>query len=234
MTVVFSLGVHLMTLMFLVLIPLIYTEALPVSQIRNYFLTAPPSAPPPPAMHAVRIIGVERHVTEVHPNQIQVPSEIPPIAARIFDEGPPVSPPAASPDGIPGVPGGSPQGAVPRWLPRMWPAPAPPPPAPRTEPLKPIRIPVSGGVQQAKLIYAPIPVYPLLAKQNHIQGAVVLEAIISKDGTIQDVQVESGHPFLVPAAIEAVKQWRYRPTLLNGQPVEVITTITVNFKLGGN
>jgi protein TonB len=90
---------------------------------------------------------------------------------------------------------------------------------------------VGGNVQQAMLIRQPKPVYPPLAKQARIQGVVRLNAIIGKDGTIQNLQVATGHPLLVPAALDAVKQWVYKPTLLNGEPVEVITQIDVNFTL---
>ena len=77
------------------------------------------------------------------------------------------------------------------------------------------------------------PVYPVLARQSGIQGVVVLHAIIDRDGRVSELRVISGHPLLVKAAIDAVNQWRYQPTLLNGQPVEVETTITVSFVLGG-
>ena len=77
------------------------------------------------------------------------------------------------------------------------------------------------------------PNYPPIAKAVRIQGAVILHAIISREGTIQNLQVISGHPMLVKAAMEAVKQWRYRPYVLNGQPVEVETQVTVNFVLAG-
>ena len=76
-----------------------------------------------------------------------------------------------------------------------------------------------------------MPVYPPLAKQARIQGTVRLNAIISRDGTIQNLQLVSGHPLLAPAALAAVKQWVYEPTLLNGEPVEVVTVIDVNFTL---
>jgi protein TonB len=78
------------------------------------------------------------------------------------------------------------------------------------------------------------PDYPYPAKTAHVQGAVVLAAIISKAGTIEDLRVLSGHPMLVAAAIKAVSQWRYRPYILNGEPVEVETQITVNFTLSSN
>jgi protein TonB len=72
-----------------------------------------------------------------------------------------------------------------------------------------------------------------MARQARIQGAVLLEAVIAKDGSIENLHVISGHPMLSSAAVEAVKQWRYRPYTLNGQPVEVETQITVNFRLSG-
>jgi protein TonB len=113
-------------------------------------------------------------------------------------------------------------------------APPPPPPPVKKEEPKPVtpqRIRVGGNVQQAKLVRQPKPVYPPLAKQARISGVVRLNAIISKDGTIQNLSVISGHPLLVPSAMEAVKQWVYAPTLLNGEPVEVVTQIDVNFTL---
>jgi protein TonB len=90
---------------------------------------------------------------------------------------------------------------------------------------------VGGNVQAANLIRKVVPVYPPLAKQARIQGTVRFQAIIGKDGTIQNLQLVSGHPLLVSAAQQAVSQWVYRPTLLNGDPVEVVTTIDVNFTL---
>jgi protein TonB len=93
------------------------------------------------------------------------------------------------------------------------------------------QIHVSTGVQAAKLIAQVTPVYPTLAKQARVTGTVRLTAIIGRDGAIRNLQVMSGHPLLTPVALEAVKQWRYQPTLLNGEPVEVITQIDVNFTL---
>jgi protein TonB len=95
----------------------------------------------------------------------------------------------------------------------------------------PQRVHISQGVSKGLLLYRIEPTYPPLARQAHIQGVVVLTAIIDKDGNIQNLQVVSGHPFLTPAAIEAVKQWRYKPFLLNGQPLEVETAVTVTFQL---
>jgi protein TonB len=95
----------------------------------------------------------------------------------------------------------------------------------------PARIRVGGGVQQNMLISQPPPVYPPLAKQAGVQGVVKLSATIAKDGTMQHLEVISGHPLLIPAAMDAVQQWVYKPTLLNGQPVEVVTQIDVTFTL---
>jgi len=107
---------------------------------------------------------------------------------------------------------------------------APPPkPEPKKEPAKPLR--VGGAVQAANIVHRVNPPYPALAKQARISGVVKLEGVIAKDGTIQRLRLVSGHPLLANAALEAVKQWRYRPTLLNGEAVEVIAPIDVNFIL---
>ena len=101
----------------------------------------------------------------------------------------------------------------------------------RTTPETPI-LKVSEGVEQAQLITRVEPQYPILARQTRTQGTVFLHAIISREGRITSLDVVSGHPLLVRAALDAVRQWRYRPTLLNGEPVEVETSITVIFRLG--
>jgi protein TonB len=90
---------------------------------------------------------------------------------------------------------------------------------------------VSTGVMEGLLIRRVEPVYPPLARSTRTQGPVLLTALISKEGRVEELQVVSGHPFLAKAALDAVRQWRYRPYLLNGQPVEVQAQITVNFVL---
>jgi protein TonB len=107
-----------------------------------------------------------------------------------------------------------------------------PPPATIRKPEENRPVKMSEGVVQAQLISRVEPRYPALAQQIKLQGAVVLHAIISRDGRITALDVVSGHPLLVKAALDAVQQWRYHPTLLNGEPVEVDTTITVIFRLG--
>jgi protein TonB len=88
-------------------------------------------------------------------------------------------------------------------------------------------------MMEGNLIYKVQPIYPSLARSARIQGSVLLRAIISRNGTIENLNVISGHPMLVGAAIDAVRQWRYRPYILNDEPVEVETQVTVNFSLSG-
>ncbi len=97
----------------------------------------------------------------------------------------------------------------------------------------PQRVRVSQGVTQGMVLHRVQPTYPPLARTARVQGSVVLAAVIGKDGTIQNLHVLSGHPLLTQAALDAVKQWRYRPYILNGEPVEVDTQVTVNFTLSG-
>jgi len=106
--------------------------------------------------------------------------------------------------------------------------------APRDAGSMPQRIRVGGNVESANLLKRVNPVYPPLAKQARIQGTVSLTAIIGADGSVQNLELISGHPLLAQAAMEAVKQWLYKPTLLNLNPVEVITQIDVNFTLAGD
>jgi protein TonB len=89
-------------------------------------------------------------------------------------------------------------------------------------------------MDEGDLVHKVLPVYPPLARSARIQGQVLLQALISKQGVIENLKVISGHPMLVPAAKDAVRQWRYRPYVLNNEPVEVETQITVNFTLAGN
>jgi protein TonB len=95
----------------------------------------------------------------------------------------------------------------------------------------PKRLRIAGEAQAAKLVKSNTPSYPILAKRARIEGTVRLQAFISKDGTVQKVEVMSGHAVLAQAAVEAVQQWRYKPTELNGETVEVVTNIDVVFKL---
>jgi len=211
----------------LVLIPLIYTEALPKAQLMT-LLVAPPPPPPPPPPPAAAPVRVIRRVTA--DDIMRAPTVIPKTIAVIKDEPDvPQSAAVGVVGGVPGgMPGGTPGGVLGSILSSAAVAPPPPPPPQSTTPK---RIRVGGNVEQAKLIFKPVPEYPPLAKVARIQGVVRLEAIISRDGTVQDLKVLSGHPLLVKSALEAVQRWRYQPTLLNGEPVEIVTEIDVNFTL---
>jgi protein TonB len=161
------------------------------------------------------------------------PKEIPKQVAIITED------PAAftlSQSTVGGVPGGVPGGAIGGTFGGIGaapppPPPPPPPPAPKAPPKEVGPRPIGGKIAEANRIKTVNPTYPQLAKQARIQGDVKFTAIISKDGTIQKLELVSGNPLLVQAAREAVVQWVYRPTMLNGEAVDVITDITVHFTL---
>jgi protein TonB len=208
----------------LILIPLIYTDALPKTQLMT-FLVAPPPPPPPPPPPAAAPPKVVKIQSEVINGQLRTPTKIPDKVQMIKEEEAPPDLGGVS-GGVPGgVPGGSAGGVMGSILSSTNVA------VPKVA--TPQRVRVSTGVATGLLIRKVTPNYPQLAKQARIQGAVVLQAEISKDGTIQNLQLISGHPMLAPAAIEAVKQWRYKPYLLNGEPVAVETQVVVNFSLSG-
>ncbi len=229
-TIVVSFIFQALLIGVMILIPLIYTEALPKQQLLT-FLVAPPPPPPPPPPPAAAPIKVVKVVRELDDGRLTAPKEIPKEIAMIKEEDlpPPVS--AGVVGGVPGgMAGGSPGGVIGGII-SSTPVAPPPPPPPKPVEAAPKRIRVGGQVQSAMAISRPNPVYPPLAKQARIQGTVRLEAEISKTGTIESLKVVSGHPLLVQAALDAVKQWRYKPTILNNEPVAVATTIDVNFTL---
>ncbi len=208
----------------MILYPIIMMEALPQGQLTS-FLVAPPPPPPPPPPPAPQIRRIKRNVTV--DDLMRAPTEIPDEIAEIDDEPVPVAT-AGVVGGVAGGISGGQIGGVIGGIIDPFGAPPPPP-----KPVAPKRIRVGGNVQSAKLISKPTPIYPPLAKMARIRGTVRLQAVVSRSGTIKDLQVLSGHPLLVKAALDAVQRWRYQPTLLNGEPVEVITTIEVNFSLTG-
>jgi len=210
----------------LVLYPLLVVEGLPKSSLM-VSLTAPPPPPPPPPPPAAAPPKVPVHRVTVE-DIMKAPTVIPKTIRQVKDE--PEPPPQVAVGVVGGVPGGVPGGTAGGVLGGIIGSNAPPPPPP-PKAATPKRIRVGGQVESAKLIFKPQPEYPPLAKMARIQGTVRLEAIISKDGTIQDLKVIQGHPLLVKAALEAVQRWRYQPTLLNGDPVEVVTEIDVNYTL---
>lgn len=235
-TVILSFILQIVGITVMVLIPLIYTDTLPKAQLTSFLVAPPPPPPPPPPPAATPPPKVVKVVPrQFDAGRLMAPKVIPKDIAMIKEEELP--PPAGAAGVVGGVPGGVPGGAaggVIGGIIGSVPSAAPPPPPVKKEepkPATPQRIRVGGNVQAANLVRKVTPNYPPLAKQARVQGTVKFQAIIGKDGTIQNLQLVSGHPLLVPAATDAVKQWLYKPTLLNGEPVEVITQIDVNFTL---
>ena len=210
----------------MILIPLIYTEALPKQQLMTLLVAPPPPPPPPPPAAPVQVVKVVQ--TDIENGQLRTPTKIPQKVAMIKEEEapPPVSNMGGVVGGVPGgVPGGQMGGVIGGILSSS------PMNAPKIA--TPQRVRLSQGVTEGNLLNKVTPVYPEIAKRARIQGVVVLQAVISKQGTIENLRVVSGHPMLTQSALDAVRQWRYRPYLLNGEPVEVETQITVNFNLSG-
>src|SRR5207302_5386957 len=203
----------------LVLLPLIFTEALPKQQLMTFLVAPPPPPPPTPPPAATPVRVVKQIQSELVNGQLRTPTKIPQKVQMIKEEEapPPVMASSGVVGGVPGgVPGGQ-MGGVIGGIISSTPVAVP-------HVATPQRVRVSAGVTNGLLVKRVQPPYPSLARQARIQGTVVLQAEISKTGDIQNLRLISGHPMLAPAAIEAVKQWKYKPYLLNGEPVEVETT----------
>lgn len=219
-TVVVSAIVQSMCLLVLILIPLIYTDALPPALLHTILMEpvpAPmqPRTPPPVPNSGRRIPSLLTRKGFYQP--VSIPSK---VAIYAEPEAPLAPFDNLGSDSLLSTPillnGLVTEAVVQR----------PPSPAPIAA-----RVQRGGDVEAARIISQAQPAYPALARQAGIQGAVLLHAIIDREGRVIELEVISGHPLLVKAALEAVKQWRYQPTLLNNEPVEVDTTIHVNFVL---
>jgi protein TonB len=207
----------------LLLLPLLSIQGLPPLQLMAALVAPAPG--PAPAVPARSHVAPTSNMIG---RNLMMPRQIPRKIAN-FNET--EAPPALEFAATPGVPGGTGSagarnlmmegfGSGTNAIPILSPPPA----------VHQVRV---SHMMEGNLIHRVQPVYPPLARQARIQGTVVLRAIISRDGRIENLQVVSGHPMLVPAAIGAVRQWRYQPYILNDQPVEVETQITVNFSLSG-
>jgi periplasmic protein TonB len=214
-----SFAIQIAVAGFVVLLSLLYTDALPIHSLIST-VEAPSPMQVTPAVHAVKLARAQ---DEFDRGVLIVPQQIPKSIATIHDEqrvGESNPLPSIGVFGaVPFTLANNPHADVLRIAPN---------PMPRAT-LSKVR--VSSGVVQALLVHQVRPQYPQLALQARIQGMVVLQAMITKDGTVQDLRVVSGHPLLTEAAIVAVKQWRYRPYHLNNEPVAVDTEINVNFTL---
>ena len=224
---VFSFVFQCLLIGILLILPIMFTEALPTQQLLT-FLVAPPPPPPPPPPGGPAAAEVVRQIKSdlLNSGQLRTPSRIPKQVQMIREEE---APPMLSMGGVVGgVPGGVPGGQLGGVIGGIVSQTSNIAIVPKlTLPARPIR--VSRGVTEGLLVRKVAPEYPVIARQARVQGQVLLNAIISKTGDIQNLILVSGHPMLVPAAIEAVKQWHYRPYLLNGEPVDVETTICVTF-----
>ena len=213
-----ALGFNGTILVTLVLVPLIYPDALPRHMI-SALLVAPEAPMPQPAPQPVRVQPARsKNFPEFDQGRITAPGRIPRVPLAPSAPELPFRPDNLAENG-PGVIGGSGTGVF------------------NGHPVTVVHVPASASVHlpsslvEGFLIYKNIPPYPVIAKTAGVQGTVVLQATISKSGTIEGLRVVSGHPMLQQAAIDAVRTWRYRPYLLNQQPVEVETTVSVVFKL---
>jgi periplasmic protein TonB len=220
-----SFGLQLVVIGLLLLIPLLTTVGLPSSRVLQPLTSF--GTPPPPAHSAEcphRTTIVQSNLSD---NVLLTPPSIPPRVAAISEVD---SPPQVTYDTGPGAVGAGDstgQGVL-NGLGNARPAVPLPPPVPAIHTFRP------SSLLEGSLIRRVQPAYPPLARSVRVQGAVVLAALIGKEGAIENLRLISGHPMLVPAAIAAVSQWRYRPYILNGEAIEVETQITVNFILLGN
>ena len=214
-----TLTINLGVVAAMIVLPLLYPASLPTQLLQRALYV--PTVPTAPAQQPAAQRASTAQASPVR-DIYQIPLNIP---TRISHDpiGATPAPTGFSLDS--GVPGGDIIGGSTKVF-----QPNPPPVVQKAQPTS---IPVSGGVLEGMLISKTTPAYPTIARTAHISGTVVLAATISKEGTIVNLHVMSGHPMLTGAAMQAVKSWRYRPYLLNGQPVEVETTINVVFSMAG-
>jgi periplasmic protein TonB len=229
----------------LVLIPVLFVQTMPVPELSTVLIAPPPPAPPPPppppaSAAQPRVAHVETKPFD--PTRVYQPHVVPKTVAILPDlpQAPPSDAPATA--GVPGgVAGGQVGGVIGGVLGGVLgavpsaaaPPPPPPPPTPvAAAPAAPKVLRVGGQVQAGRVISAPRPIYPVLAKEAKVSGVVQLDIVIGPDGRVESLKVVSGPPLLVEAAMNAVRQWTYKPTILNGQPMKVQTQVIVNFTLG--
>jgi len=222
----------------LIVVPLLIPHTLSDRELLITLVSpiAPPPPPPPPQVEppaAVVPHKVKTEIRPVSPEVVIMPTVVPKEIARIIDVPPP--PATGVTGGVPGgIPGGVSGGVLGGILsnasanipPAIAPPPLPPPP-PKAVATGLVR--VGGSVREPRVIKMVPPVYPVLASRARVSGTVVLEATLTAQGTVSEIRVISGHPLLIQAAIDCVKQWQYEPTLLNGVPVPVILTARVTF-----
>jgi protein TonB len=212
---------------------LYFTDSLDMKQFASTFLVAPPPPPPPPPAPVATVIRAAPKRVFTDQGKLIAPTVVPKEIAMIKEAPiPDVDGVGGVAGGVPGgVSGGSMGGVIGGVIGGMTSA-VPQPIAPKEKgPRAPVR--VGGRVKEPRLIHRVDPVYPPLAVQTHMQGTVIVDAIIDEHGDIMEVKVVSGPPLLIQSALDAVKRWKYEPTYLNDQPVPVQLNVTVSFRLGG-
>lgn len=225
-----SVVLHVLVLTILVLLPLMFTETLDFRQFTQTLLVAPPPPPPPPPPPAAMVARTTRVPKRVFTaaGKLMSPTVIPERVAMLKEDPLPPDIGMGVAGGVPGgVPGGQMGGVIGGIIGSVGTrgAPLAPPPEKRA----PIR--VGGRVKAPQIIYGPQPPYPALARQAKVQGDVTIDAIIDPEGRVVEMRVISGHPLLIEAALDAVRKWRYQPTLLNDEPVSIQLIVTVQFRL---
>lgn len=221
---IISTAAHVAIVVAIVAVPLLYvTDQLPEVPAMMAFVAAPPPPPPPPPPPAPRVASTASPravpTSSRFAAPVEAPSRVEPEAGidRGFEGG--------VPGGVEGgVPGGVVGGVV-----GGLPSEVPPPPPPAPQPRKPVRI--GGLLTSPALVDRVPPRYPELAMKAHVQGTVILEATVDEDGRVRDVRVLRSIALLDDAALDAVRQWRYSPLRLNGEPQPFILTVTVSFKI---
>ncbi len=216
-----------------VLVPLIYTDKLPRFNFVDLHITPPISRPAPPPENLMRQQSTS--TATAGPKVFTAPSRIPDRAANIVDDKSQTLTVDNNAPFVRGMESFQQGDSAMSFVVQNIATPLPPPPPvvgrdPAVE-KKVDRIKLGGQVQEAKILRRIIPIYPQIAIQARVSGKVQLLGVISREGAVQQLQVISGHPLLTKAAVDAVMQWTYRPTLLNGEPVEVVAPIEVNFTL---
>jgi protein TonB len=224
-----SFFIHFAILLLLLFLPLYFSQGIDMKRLETTLLVAPmpPMAPAPPAPPSVaRMVHVATKVFT--PGKLTAPTFIPKaVPTASSDAAPPEDAFAAGASTIPGgVPGGQ-IGGITGGMPSVT---APVAASPAAEGQKrPVRI--GGNVKPPRLIYGPAAIYPILASQSHVHGTVMIDALIDEHGNVIQEKVVSGHPLLIQAALKAVSERKYEPTILDGEPTPVDLRVEVNFQM---
>lgn len=225
----FSFFIHFVILIVLLFLPLYFSQGIDMKRIETTLLVAPlpPMAAPPPPPSVARVVHVAPKTFT--PGKLTAPTFIPKAVPTVSSEA--TSPEEAFVAGMNVVPGGVPGGqigGITGGMPGVA-APAVSEPVAAEKPKGPVR--VGGNVKPPRLIYGPAAIYPTLAAQGRIHGMVVIDAIIDEHGNVVQEKVVSGHPLLLQAALKAVSQRKYEPTILDGEPTPVDLRVEVNFQM---